>query len=32
MIEFYSKIAKLDDSANVIGVSPLEYVLFDCAR
>lgn len=32
MLDFYEKICKLDDSENAIGVSPLAYVLFDCAR
>lgn len=32
MFEIYEDIIRLDDSVNAFGVSPLAYVLFDCAK
>ncbi len=32
MLDFYEKIAELDDCENAIGVSPLAYVSLACAR
>ncbi len=32
MFEIYEDIIRLDDSVNAFGVSPLAYVLLDCAR
>lgn len=32
MFDFYDELLKLDDSVSAFGVSPLAYVMFDCAR
>lgn len=32
MFDIYEKLDRLDNSDNAFGISPLAYVLFDCAR
>ena len=32
MLDIYEKLDRLDNSDNAFGISPLAYVLFDCAR
>lgn len=32
MFEIYEDILRLDDSENAYGISPLAYVVIDCAR
>ncbi len=32
MIDVYDELLQLDDSVSAFGVSPLAYVMFDCAR